>query len=177
VSVPSVERTLIVVKPDATARGLVGEIVGRFEKRGMKIIDIRMQTVTKSKAEQFYKVHKDKPFFRDLVSFISSGPSVGVVLEGRDAVALVRRVIGATRSWEAAPGTVRGDFATGLLDNAIHASDSKESFEWESRTCFSWQTDIAAGKASSRVLPAVPDLTTGRAFAPPIPGRVMRYPF
>ena len=136
-SVPSVERTLIVVKPDATARGLVGEIIGRFERRGMKLVDIRMQTVTRSKAELFYKVHKDKPFFGDLVSFISSGPSVGVVLEGRDAVALVRRVIGGTRSWEALPGTVRGDFATGLLDNAIHASDSKESFEWESRTYFS----------------------------------------
>ena len=96
-----------------------------------------MQTVSKAKAEQFYIVHKDKPFFGDLVSFISSGPSVGVVLEGRDAIALVRRTIGSTKSWEAASGTIRGDFATGLLDNAIHASDSKESFEWESKTYFS----------------------------------------
>ena len=136
-SLPAVERTPIVVKPDAVARGLVGEIIGRFERRGLKPVEIRMQTVSKVKATQFYIVHKDKPFFGDLVSFISSGPSVGVVLEGRDAVALVRRVIGSTKSWEAAPGTIRGDYATGLLDNAIHASDSKESFDWESKTYFS----------------------------------------
>ena len=136
-SLPAVERTLIVVKPDAVARALVGEIIGRFERRGLKPVEIKMQTVSKAKATQFYIVHKDKPFFGDLVSFISSGPSVGVVLEGRDAIALVRRVIGSTKSWEAAPGTIRGDFATGLLDNAIHASDSKESFDWESKTYFS----------------------------------------
>ena len=80
-SIPAVERTLIVVKPDATARGLVGEIIGRFERRGLKPVEIRMQTVSKVKGTQFYIVHKDKPFFGDLVSFISSGPSVGVVLE------------------------------------------------------------------------------------------------
>ena len=136
-SLPAVERTLIVVKPDAVARALVGEIIGRFERRGLKPVEIKMQTVSKAKATQFYIVHKDKPFFGDLVSFISSGPSVGVVLEGRDAIALVRRVIGSTKSWGAAPGTIRGDFATGLLDNAIHASDSKESFDWESKTYFS----------------------------------------
>jgi nucleoside-diphosphate kinase len=136
-SLPAVERTLIVVKPDATAKGFVGDIIGRFEKRGLKPVDIRMQTVSRAKAEQFYSVHKDKPFFGDLVTFISGGPSVGVVLEGRDAIAVVRKMIGSTRSWEAAPGTIRGDFATGLLDNAIHASDSKESFDWESKTYFS----------------------------------------
>jgi nucleoside-diphosphate kinase len=136
VSLP-VERTLIVVKPDATSRGLVGQIISRFEQRGLKPVEIRMQTVSRSKAEQFYSVHKDKPFFGELVSFISSGPTVGVILEGRDAIATVRRMIGSTKSWEAAPGTVRGDFATGLTDNAIHASDSKESFEWESKTYFS----------------------------------------
>lgn len=136
-SLPAVERTLIVVKPDATARGFVGDIIGRFEKRGMKPVDICMKTVSRAKAEQFYSVHKDKPFFGDLVTFISGGPSVGVVLEGRDAIAMVRLMIGSTRSWQAAPGTIRGDFASGLLDNAIHASDSKESFEWESKTYFS----------------------------------------
>ena len=125
------------VKPDAVSRGLVGEIIGRFEKRGLKPVEIKIQTVNRAKATQFYTVHKDKPFFGDLVSFISSGPSVGVILEGRDAIALVRRMIGSTKSWEAAAGTVRGDFATGLLDNAIHASDSKESFDWESKTYFS----------------------------------------
>jgi nucleoside-diphosphate kinase len=136
-SLPAVERTLIVVKPDAVARGLVGEIIGRFERRGLKPVEIRMQAVSKVKATQFYIVHKDKPFFGDLVSFMSSGPSVGVILEGRDAIALVRRTIGSTRAWEASAGTIRGDYATGLLDNAIHASDSKESFDWESKTYFS----------------------------------------
>jgi nucleoside-diphosphate kinase len=136
-SLPPIEKTLIVVKPDATAKGHVGDIISRFEQRGLKPVEIRMQTVTRAKAEQFYAVHKDKPFFGDLVTFISSGPSVGVVLEGRDAVAVVRKMIGSTRSWEALPGTIRGDYATGLLDNAIHASDSKDSFDWESMTYLS----------------------------------------
>lgn len=137
VSLPPVERTLVVVKPDAVSRGLVGEILGRFERRAMKVVRLQMQTVSREKGEAFYAVHREKPFFGELVQFITSGPSVGAVLEGRDAVALVRRMIGATRSWESAPGTIRGDFATGLLDNAIHASDSKESFEHESGVYFS----------------------------------------
>jgi len=136
-SPPPVERTLIVVKPDAVSRGLTGEILSRFERKGLKIVQLRMQNVTKAKAEEFYSVHTGKPFFNDLVSFITSGPVVGAVLEGRDAVALIRRMIGSSRSWESAPGTVRGDFATGLLDNAIHASDSRESFEKESGVFFS----------------------------------------
>jgi nucleoside-diphosphate kinase len=135
-SAPEVQRTLIVVKPDAVARGHVGEIIGRFEKRGMKLIDVRLRTLRKEDAQAFYDVHKDKPFFGELVSAISSGPVVGVILEGRDAVALVRRMIGATRSWESAPGTIRGDLATGLLDNAIHASDAPESFERETMVFF-----------------------------------------
>ena len=136
-SQPVVERTLIVVKPDAVARGLVGEILARFEKRGLKIVALRMQTVPKQNAEEFYDVHKDKPFYGELVSYITSGPVVGAVIEGRDAVALVRRMLGATRSWEAVSGTIRGDYATGLLDNAVHASDAKESFEKESKVFFS----------------------------------------
>jgi len=137
VSAPAVERTLIVVKPDAVARGFVGEILGRFEKRGMKIIQLRAQKMAKAKAEEFYNVHKDKPFFGELVASFSGGATVGAVIEGRDAVAMVRRMVGATKSWESAPGTIRGDLATGLTDNAIHASDSKESFERESKAYFS----------------------------------------
>jgi len=131
------EKTLIVVKPDAVARGLVGEILGRFERRGMKIVELRAQTMTKSKAQEFYSVHKDKPFFGELVGFFTGGLTVGAVIQGRDAVALVRRMVGATKSWESAPGTIRGDLATGLTDNAIHASDSRESFERESKAYFS----------------------------------------
>lgn len=131
------EKTLIVVKPDAVARGLVGEILGRFEKRGMRILQLRAQTMTKAKAEEFYSVHRERPFFGELVGFFTSGMTVGAVLQGRDAVAMVRRMVGATKSWESAPGTIRGDLATGLTDNAIHASDSKESFERESKAYFS----------------------------------------
>ena len=136
-SLPPIQRTLIVVKPDAVAKGHTGEIISRFEKRGMRLVEVRLQKISEDGAKRFYDVHKEKPFFGELVGHISSGPSVGVVLEGRDAIAVVRRMIGATRSWEAAPGTIRGDFASGLLDNAIHASDSEQSFDWESKTYFS----------------------------------------
>jgi nucleoside-diphosphate kinase len=131
------EKTLIVVKPDAVARGLVGEILGRFEKRGMKILQLKAQTMTKAKAEEFYSVHKERPFFGELVASFSGGLTVGAVIQGRDAVATVRRMVGATKSWESAPGTIRGDLAIGLTDNAIHASDSKESFDRESNAYFS----------------------------------------
>ena len=102
----------------------------------MNVVDLRMRTLDKARAENFYSVHKDKPFFGELVSFITSGAVVGAVLEGRDAVAVVRRMIGSTKSWESAPGTIRGDLAVGLLDNAIHASDSRESFDRESKAFF-----------------------------------------
>jgi nucleoside-diphosphate kinase len=131
------EKTLIVGKPDAVARGLVGEILGRFERRGMKILQLKAQTMTKAKAEEFYSVHKERPFFGELVASFSGGMTVGAVIQGRDAVATVRRMVGATKSWESAPGTIRGDLAIGLTDNAIHASDSKESFERESSAYFS----------------------------------------
>jgi nucleoside-diphosphate kinase len=132
----SVEETLIVVKPDGVKRGLVGEILGRFEKKGFVIRRLQMLTMSKPQAEEFYGVHKDKPFFRELVTFITSGPVVGAVLTGRDAVATVRRMVGATKSWEAAAGTIRGDLGLGLTDNAIHASDSTESFTKESAAFF-----------------------------------------
>ena len=131
------EKTLIVVKPDAVARGLVGEILGRFERRGMKILQLKAQTMTKARAEEFYSVHKERPFFGELVASFSGGMTVGAVISGRDAVATVRRMVGATKSWEASPGTIRGDLAIGLTDNAIHASDSKESFDRESKAYFS----------------------------------------
>jgi len=95
-----------------------------------------MLTMTKSQAEEFYSVHKGKPFFNELVAFITSGPVVGAVLSGRDAVATVRRMVGATKSWEAESGTIRGDMSLGYTDNIINASDSAESFAHESRTFF-----------------------------------------
>jgi nucleoside-diphosphate kinase len=133
----SSEETLIVIKPDAVRRGYAGEIISRFERKGFAIKRLQMVSMSKAKAEEFYSVHKDKPFFGDLVTFITSGPVIGAVLSGRDAVATVRRVVGATKSWEAAAGTIRGDFSLGLTDNAIHASDSAESYQKESRVFFS----------------------------------------
>jgi nucleoside-diphosphate kinase len=132
----STEDTLIVVKPDGVRRGLVGEILRRFEARGFTIRRLQMQTLSKPQAEEFYSVHKEKPFFKELVTFITSGPVVGAVVSGKDAVATVRRMVGATKSWEAASGTIRGDLGLGLTDNTIHASDSNESFNKESAAFF-----------------------------------------
>jgi nucleoside-diphosphate kinase len=131
-----VEQTLVVVKPDGVKRGLVGEILGRFERKGLVIRKLQMQTLTPSQGENFYSVHLGKPFFGELVRFISSGPVVGAVIEGADAVATVRRMVGLTKSWESPPGTIRGDLSMGLLDNVIHASDSVESFTRESKAFF-----------------------------------------
>jgi len=130
------EETLVVIKPDAVRRGLVGEILRKFEAKGFAITRLHMLTMSKAQAEDFYSVHSDKPFFGELVSFISSGPVVGAVLSGKDAVATVRRMVGATKSWEAAAGTIRGDFGLGLTDNTIHASDSAESFQKECKAFF-----------------------------------------
>lgn len=130
------EDTLVVVKPDGVKRGLVGEIIGRFERKGFTVKRVQMLTMPKAQAEEFYSVHRGKPFFGELVGFITSGPVVGVVLSGRDAVATVRRMVGATKSWEAAPGTVRGDLGLGYTDNIIHASDSAESFAHEEAAFF-----------------------------------------
>ena len=131
-----VEETLIVVKPDGVKRGLVGEILGRFEAKGLAVKRLQMLTMSKAQAEGFYDVHKGKPFFGELVGFITSGPVVGAVLSGRDAVATVWRMVGATKSWEAAAGTNRGDLGLGLTDNTIHASDSAESFAHEQAAFF-----------------------------------------
>ena len=131
-----VEDTLIVLKPDSVRRGMIGEIISRFERKGFTVKRLEMITMSKAQAEEFYAVHKGKPFFGELVSFITSGPVVGAILSGRDAVATVRRMVGATKSWEAAPGTVRGDLSLGYTDNMIHASDSTDSFSKESKVFF-----------------------------------------
>ncbi len=130
------EQSLFIVKPDAVARNLVGEVISRFERKGFKILKLKMFTFTKEQAENFYGVHKDKPFFGELVSFITSGPVVAAIIEGNNAVATTRIMIGATKSFEAAPGSIRGDFGLGFSENIIHASDSLESFEHESRVAF-----------------------------------------
>jgi len=130
------EKSLFIVKPDAVARNLVGEIISRFERKSFKIVKLKMFTFTQEQAEEFYAVHKDKPFFGELVSFITSGRVVAVVIEGNNTVATTRKMIGTTKSFEAEPGSIRGDFGLGLTDNIIHASDSAESFEHEERVAF-----------------------------------------
>jgi nucleoside-diphosphate kinase len=131
------DQTLIVVKPDGIRRKLLGKIISRFEDKGFSITDLRLFVFSPEEADEFYSVHKGKPFFEDLVSFISSGPAVACVLEGEHAVDTVRLMTGATKSSEAAAGTIRGDYGLGLTENVIHASDSPESFIKESRVIFS----------------------------------------
>jgi nucleoside-diphosphate kinase len=130
------EQTLFIVKPDAVNRGLIGEIILRFEKKGFKIIKLKMLTFTKEMAQKFYSDHSSKPFFGELVSFITSGRVVVAVIEGNNAIATTRMMVGSTKSFEALPGSIRGDFGLGLTDNIIHASDSKESFEKEVKVVF-----------------------------------------
>ena len=121
------DRTLILVKPDAFARSLTGEIIARFERKGLKIVALRGMTVSRELAERHYAEHSERPFFGELVDFITSGPIVAMVLEGADAVRAARQVIGATNPLEAAPGTIRGDFAIEMGTNMVHGSDSPES--------------------------------------------------
>jgi nucleoside-diphosphate kinase len=130
------EQTLIVVKPDAFERKLTGTILSRFELKGFLIKELKSYIFTKEKAEEFYSAHKDKPFFNELVSFISSSTVVACILEGENAINIVRLMIGSTRSFEAQPGTIRGDYGLGITQNIIHASDSYESFIKESTVLF-----------------------------------------
>jgi nucleoside-diphosphate kinase len=121
------DRTLILVKPDAFARSLTGEIIARFERKGLRIVALRHMTVTRELAERHYAEHAEKPFFGELVQFITSGPIVAIVLEGLDAVKAARQTIGATNPLDAAPGSIRGDFAIEMGQNMVHGSDSAES--------------------------------------------------
>ena len=130
------ERTLILVKPDAFARGLTGEIVARFERKGLKIVAARHLTVTEPLANQHYAEHEGKAFFGELVEFITSGPIMALVLEGESAIKAARQVIGATNPLEAAPGSIRGDFAIAVGQNMVHGSDSAESGEREAKLFF-----------------------------------------
>jgi nucleoside-diphosphate kinase len=122
-----IERTLVLVKPDGVQRLLTGRILARYEERGLKLIGLKLVRIPPDLAEQHYDVHRDKPFFGGLVEFISSGPLVAAVLEGPNAIAIVRAMNGATRPHEAAPGTIRGDFALETAQNLVHASDSAET--------------------------------------------------
>lgn len=127
----AVERTISIIKPDAVAKNVIGEIYARFEKAGLKIVAARMLHLSKAQAEGFYAVHKERPFFNDLVAFMTSGPVMVQVLEGDNAIARNREVMGATNPKEAAPGTIRADFAGSLTENAVHGSDGPDTAKTE----------------------------------------------
>lgn len=125
------QQTLVIVKPDGVQRGLVGKILARFEERGLKLVAMKMLQVSRDLAEQHYAVHKGKFFYDGLVSYISSSPVVAMVIEGHEAIGAVRKMVGATRPWEAEAGSIRGDYAMMGLRNLIHASDAPETAKAE----------------------------------------------
>jgi nucleoside-diphosphate kinase len=122
-----VERTLILVKPDAFARGLTGEIIARFERKGLRVVALERKTISRELAARHYAEHEGKSFYEELVSFITSGPLVAMVLEGEEAIDAARQVIGATNPLEASPGSIRGDYAIAVGQNMVHGSDSEAS--------------------------------------------------
>jgi nucleoside-diphosphate kinase len=124
------------VKPDGVRRGLVGEVVRRIEAKGFSIVEMKMFTIDRVLAEEHYAEHVDKPFFGELVEFVTSGRVVAMIVEGRDAVAGVRQIMGATNPFDAAPGSIRGDYATAITENLVHGSDSPESAERETKLFF-----------------------------------------
>jgi nucleoside-diphosphate kinase len=128
---PTIERTLSIIKPDAVAKNVIGEINTRFEKANLKIIAARMTHLSKAQAEAFYAVHKERPFFNNLVTFMSSGPVLVQVLEGEGAILKNRELMGATNPNEASPGTIRADFADSIDENAVHGSDAPDTAAWE----------------------------------------------
>jgi len=140
------ERTFIAIKPDGVQRGLISEIIGRFEKKGFKLVGLKQLIPSKELAQRHYGVHKEKPFFNDLVDFISSGPVVAMVWEGEGVILNARKIIGATKPLEADPGTIRGDLAINIGRNIIHGSDGADTADFEINLWFSndeintWET-------------------------------------
>jgi nucleoside-diphosphate kinase len=137
-----VERALSIIKPDAVAKNVIGEIYSRFEGAGLKVIAARMKQLSRADAEEFYAVHSERPFFNDLVKFMTSGPVMIQVLQGPDAIAKNRELMGATNPTEAAPGTIRADFAQSIDANAVHGSDAPETAAVEI-ACFFGDDDIS----------------------------------
>jgi nucleoside-diphosphate kinase len=132
----SIERTISIIKPDATKKNVIGKILTRFEDAGLKVVAMKMMTLSTEQSQEFYKVHKERPFYGELVQYMCSGPVVVSVLEGTDAVALNRKLMGATDPKKADAGTIRRDFADSINANAVHGSDSKENAEIETKFFF-----------------------------------------
>ena len=133
----ALERTLSIIKPDAIGKNIVGEVISRLEKGGLRIIAAKMLHLNKEQAQGFYAIHRERPFFNDLVSFMTSGPVLVMILEGEDAIARNRDVMGATNPQEAAPGTIRAEFATTIDENIVHGSDAEETAHTEINFFFS----------------------------------------
>ncbi len=138
------QRTLSIIKPDGVSRGLIGDVVGRLEKSGLRIVAMKMVHMTRAQAEGFYAVHRQRPFFASLTGFMSSGPAVAMVLEAENAIARYRELMGATNYKEAAPGTIRADFATDIEKNVVHGSDAPETAAFEIGYFFN-RLEIVAG--------------------------------
>jgi nucleoside-diphosphate kinase len=139
----SVERTLSIVKPDAVAKNVIGQIYSRFEGAGLRIVAAKMKLLSRAEAERFYAVHRERPFFNDLVAFMTSGPVMIQVLEGENAITLNRELMGATNPKEAAAGTIRADFAQSIDANAVHGSDAPETAAVEI-ACFFTEDEISS---------------------------------
>ncbi len=133
----TIERTFLLIKPDAVQRGMIGKITGRIEEKGLKIVAMKMLMVNREQAHQQYDCHKGKPFFPSLVDFICSSPSVAMVVEGRNAISICRRLMGATDPSDSNPGTIRGDYSVDVKHNLIHGSDCAESYAHEVKVYFS----------------------------------------
>ena len=142
-----IEKTFVMLKPSTVVRGMIGQIISRLETKGLKIVGIKMVSVSRDKAARLYAVHKRKPFYEELVQFITSGPVITMVVQGDEAVKVVRKLIGATNSKEAEPGTIRGDFAMSNQKNAVHASDSVENANFEMGIFFD-STEISSYRRS-----------------------------
>ncbi len=141
------DRTFVMVKPDGVHRGLVGEVISRLEKKGLKIVAMKMLWIDRDLAENHYAEHKEKPFFSSLVDYITSGPVVAMVVEGRNAIKVVRNLVGATNPAEASPGTIRGDFGMDVGRNVVHASDSPQSAKREISLFFAEEELISYEKS------------------------------
>ena len=144
------EQTLVIVKPDGVQRGLIGEVINRLERRGLKLVALKLTQITNELARQHYGVHEGKPFFEGLVSYITSGPVVVAVFEGKKAIEVVRSTVGATNPVAAAPGTIRGDLAVEIGRNLIHASDSPESAQHEVNLFFGDEAPLSWQRATDQ---------------------------
>lgn len=139
--------TLIILKPDAVSRNAIGKILTKFESNGFKIKELKMMRLSKEKAQEFYSIHKDKPFFNELLEFITSGPIVAAIIEGENAIERTRDLIGNTNPEKAKKGTIRREFGTNITKNAIHASDSHESFIRETKIIFPYLAETTSSSS------------------------------